>query len=182
MTAVDAASHPTRSYRDHSSASLHAAPPGVQQPGASLPPALGHGWLAASAPCWRRAVLAPCWIYRATLPLTSGYVGERIILRLTVRPQVNSERTHWPRGTAYIGQDRQPVGGGAGRQVFCLPIFPSADTSSRQVSSCSSHRRCQVRQAVLRACHRQPAQNSGAHHHPRHDHLTYSAQSLVSCF
>ena len=61
-----------------------------------------------------------------------------LILRLTVRPQVNSERTHWPRGTAYIGQDRQPVGGGAGRQVFCLPIFPSADTSSRQVSSCSS--------------------------------------------
>lgn len=23
--------------------------------------------------------MAPCWIYRATLPLTSGYVGERII-------------------------------------------------------------------------------------------------------
>jgi hypothetical protein len=53
------------------------------------------------------------------------------IFRLTVRPQVNSERTHWPRGTAYVGQDRQPVGGGAGRQVFCLPIFPSADTSPR---------------------------------------------------
>ena len=41
---------------------------------------------------WRRAVLAPCWIYRATLPLTSGHGSERTILWLIIYPQMNLER------------------------------------------------------------------------------------------
>ena len=85
------------------SATQHTASPGVQQPGTSSPSAYKARWqLIATvfAPSWRRAVLAPCWIYRATLPLTSGHGSERTILWLIIYPQMNLEQIRGAGGTA----------------------------------------------------------------------------------
>jgi hypothetical protein len=57
----------------------------------------------------------------------------------------------------HTGQDRQPVGGGADRQVFCLPGFPPL--GKYRPRSDATHRRCQVRQAVPRVCHPSPARS-----------------------